>query len=463
MPQIRSNETSTLLDLLENSVCSFSSKTLFQTDHFTITYCEFYNQVRALSTFLSRFDRELVLVKSTNPINIAIAFFSIVLTNNIALLLDPSDEKLHLCYHNIRLILDDPTIEHHLNGGVQHYISEFPNISTQDVCVIIHSSGTSGSSKGIMLSQKNICSNAISGLENYAAEAGERIINAIPYYHAFGLTAGLLAPIISGLTICVLPHPTFFFQSLKSYKPTMVNAPPALATILLDLIDSGMSNSNIGIDSITGGKLKKILCGGAPLDIETIVSFQEYGINVYGSYGLTECSPCVTINGEKYNKIGSSGFPLSCNKVLIASDGEILVSGDNVMVGYFEDDILTKTVVYDGILHTGDLGYVDSDGYLYVTGRKKNLIIFEDGRKCVPESIEKEIMHIPGVKEALVKSIIISKRTYLIISVYMDNNCCNKSNVELDIRMICSNYPIYTVEIRKKPFSKTLSGKIIRD
>lgn len=185
------------------------------------------------------------------------------------------------------------------------------------------------------------------------------------------------------------------------FKPTYLCIPPAI----VDSIAKILQNTN-DFAFATGGKLKTIISGGAFLHEETRSILSAYGIQVYIAYGLTECSPVISIERDGNILCGSVGQILPCCDVKIAND-EILVSGDTVMLGYWNNPSATKSVIVDGWLHTGDMGYVDDNGFLFLTGRISNLIVFENGEKLIPESLENEINCITEVIESLV----IAKRT----------------------------------------------------
>ena len=138
--------------------------------------------------------------------------------------------------------------------------------------------------------------------------------------------------------------------------------------------------------------MEYIICGGAPLEEKYVKKFRSWGVNLYNGYGITECSPVVSVNRNSYWRDGSVGPVLKGCEVRIAADGEVLVKGDNVMLGYYNDEQSTAEALVDGWYHTGDLGHIDTDGFLFLTGRKKNLIILSNGENVSPEEIEARIL-----------------------------------------------------------------------
>jgi long-chain acyl-CoA synthetase len=156
------------------------------------------------------------------------------------------------------------------------------------------------------------------------------------------------------------------------------------------------------IRRVFGGNLEYIICGGAPLDPMYVREFRSWGIEILNGYGATECSPCTAVNRVRYHKDGSVGVPVPGIEVKVTEDGEIAFRGDIVMKGYYKDSEATSTVLIDGWYHTGDLGNVDGNGFINLTGRKKNLIILSNGENISPEELEMDLSRDPAVQEALV-------------------------------------------------------------
>ena len=195
----------------------------------------------------------------------------------------------------------------------------------------------------------------------------------------------------------MLDHKYSFYQSLPSYNPDHLNLTPALIEGLLRILKSKPNK-----ELVFGTSLKTILCAGASLSQKMFMEMKKYGIHVYMAYGLTEASPCVSIDERENYMIGSCGSINDCNEVKISSDNEILVKGDNVMIGYLHDLELTKKKIVAHYLHTGDIGKI-VDNYLFVMGRKDNMIILPNGHKIVPEYYEKQLEQIDEINEVLLK------------------------------------------------------------
>ena len=283
------------------------------------------------------------------------------------------------------------------------------------VRVILGSSGTSGARKAVMLTERGICADMVAGLQKYTFSKGGRYLALLPRSHAFGLVCDLMAPLATGGTICVVPDSRAAVAMLAHFAPTQLNVPPRFAAALADLLDSSPDP-----ERVTGGRLRKILCGGAGVDASLIARLRAYGIEAFGCYGLSECSPCVAVNRDEWHKDGSAGVPLNCNEIFIEADGglmgapavggastpvgQICIRGTNVMAGYLDRPDLTETVLDDGLLRTGDVGRIDADGFLWVVGRMDDTIVLQDGTKVAPEELEAALRELPEVAEALVLS-----------------------------------------------------------
>ena len=302
-----------------------------------------------------------------------------------------------------------------------------PNQNSERMSVMLFTSGTTGTSKIVMLSQKNICTvinSARTPLERI--DENDTLLSVLPVHHTYELTAGIFCAIDHGCRICINDSLTHVSKNLKKYKPTTMAVVPLFVETFYNTImksvrkegkektfNKGIKISNaakkLNIDlskklfgqvtAAFGGKLDKIVCGGAALRPELVDIFRAIGIEIVQGYGITECAPLVSVVPfGVYN-------PKSCGKVTESmqvfidkenpsdSFGEIVVKGDNVMLGYYNNEAATKEVLKDnGWFYTGDYGYVDKKGYLYITGRKKNIIVLQDGKNVFPEEIENYIL-----------------------------------------------------------------------
>ena len=255
-----------------------------------------------------------------------------------------------------------------------------------DVATIIFTSGTTGKSKGVMLTQDNLAANVLS--VDYTTEPGSILLSVLPIHHAFCLVMDWLKGFSLGTTICINDSLLHMVKNMGVFKPqVMLMVPMMIETIYKRLasVDPAIPKKAVA-DNVFGGNLKIIFTGGAHLDPYYIGEFAEYGVEVLEGYGMSECSPVISSNTPETHKAGSIGKPLP-NAEIKFENGEILVKGSSVMKGYYQMPEETAETLKDGWLHTGDKGYMDEDGFLFINGRVKNLIILSNGKNVYPEEI----------------------------------------------------------------------------
>jgi len=372
---------------------------------------------------------------------------------------------------------------------------------------ILFTSGTTGVNKGVMLSHKNILTVIHSAFSMF--DLADVSFSVLPINHTYEFNLHILGAIYDGITIC-------FNDSIKHVKENLLTFQPGMSLMVPMIVESLYKNiwkeaeknnlkkhlqygiwfSNIirkiGIDrrdlffkpvhQSLGGNLKTIVCGGAPLRPDIVKGFDNLGISVFNGYGITECAPLISSNCTLKSIPGSVGFVIPDNKVRIAdtdSDGigEIQVMGDNVMLGYYKDPVSTrKTFTEDGWFKTGDLGYLDRKGALYITGREKNLIILANGKNVHPEELEEYILeNLAYVKEVVVFAPLSSDGSEVMImaEVYLDQEFLVQHGVDNakeilrdDIsklnRRLSSYKRINDVCLREIEFEKTSTRKIKR-
>lgn len=327
-------------------------------------------------------------------------------------------------------------------------------------CAIAFSSGTTSVAKGVVLSQCNLLSDARGGMAHYRFTQDDRYVAVIPRTHLFGLVADMLAPLIAGGRVCFSTNSLAFFADLVRFRPTSLSLPPALVSSMVRLCRGGMAP-----EQITGGALERVMCAGADVPEELISSMEGLtGVRVRPAYGLTECSPCVSLTQDWQRVSGSVGAVIPCCEVGI-EDGEVLVRGANVMLGYYHAPEETGRVMRDGWLHTGDLGRVDERGNLFLTGRRSSLIVFEDGRKLMPEVLEARLQGVPDVVEALVLPSRCDGRMRYRVTVHVAAEA-NEPQVEGYVRDCCREVGfgelLAGVEFTRQPLPRTALGKLIR-
>lgn len=299
---------------------------------------------------------------------------------------------------------------------------------------LMFTSGTTGKHKGVMHTQKNLLA-IINNSQKYM-NITERALAVLPYHHSYEASCGILTMFHHGMRVCINETLRTFLPNLALYKPTEILLVPLFveniynriwaqaeekgkAKALKLLIKFSNNMLKLGIDlrgklfatirAAFGGELLIAVCGGAPLKSEHYKFFYSIGITLLNGYGITECSPIVAVNRNEYHRAGAVGLPIPCNEVKIDNpdengEGEILVRGDNVMIGYYHDPEATEAAFKDGWFKTGDMGRLDEDGFLYITGRIKNMIVLKSGKNIYPEEIEEALSYIPLIGEVIVSA-----------------------------------------------------------
>ena len=342
--------------------------------------------------------------------------------------------------------------------------------AAEDIATIIFTSGTTGKSKGVMLTQNNLASNVEA--VKISAEPGTAMLSVLPIHHAFCLVMDWLKGFSQGATICINDSLLHMVRNMSIFKPDiMLMVPMMIETIYkrLAAADPEIPKAVLA-EKVFGGKLQTIFTGGAHLDPYYIDRFAEYGVQILEGYGMSECSPVISNNTPENHKPGSIGRPLE-NVEIRFENGEILVKGTSVMKGYYQMPDETAETLKDGWLHTGDKGYMDEDGYLFINGRVKNLIILSNGENISPEEIENKLALNPLVGEVIVTG----EDNGLTARIYPEQAVVEAK--ALDTEMIRSqlqefldeynkNQPTYRritgLVIRKNPFIRSTTKKIRR-
>lgn len=365
----------------------------------------------------------------------------------------------------------------------------------EEMSAILFTSGTSGTSKAVMLSQKNMISSFDGACRHVRYTQDDVMLCVLPLHHAYESNCGILSMLHTSTVICFNENLKYFFDNLKLFKPTGMCLVPMFAETMYKQVIEGAKRAGkykklmfgrklsrflkrVGIDVTQklfsdvyapfGGRFRKAVVGGAALDEQITGFFRDLGIVMLQGYGITECSPLVSVNREKFYDDSSVGPVLPCCEVKI-DDGEILVKGDNVMLGYYKNEAETNAAFDDGWFCTGDLGHIDENGFLHITGRKKNLIILSNGENVSPEELETYLMRIPFVKEAVVYD----HEGIITAEVFPDADALERESIadadaflqeridELNVTL--PQYKqIQTLKLRGSEFEKTTTKKIKR-
>ena len=371
--------------------------------------------------------------------------------------------------------------------------------------LLVYTSGTTGNPKGVMLTEHNLVSAVYYGLQ--VAEIKTKCLSVLPYHHTYESVVGILVALHKHADICINDSLKNVLKNLQLYKPDYIYLVPAFTEVFYKNIWAnakksgkdkglkvllGLSNAlrKIGIDKrdvffksiheAFGGNLKEIVCGGAPIRPEIGKFFNDIGVMLLNGYGITECSPLVSVNRPKFNDSSTVGVILPCCEVKInepneEGDGEIWVKGDIVMQGYYKEPDKTAKVLKDGWFNTEDYGRINDKGQLVINGRKKNVIVLNNGKNIYPEEIENYILRIPYVQEVIVKAVKNDKGQELSLcaEVFLNKEKVDEMQVEniedqlkkdisKETRELASYKHITKVKIRETEFIKTTTNKIKR-
>lgn len=383
-------------------------------------------------------------------------------------------------------------------------------IDDNKMSIMLFTSGTTDLAKIVMLSQKNICSNIYAYQAHFKMLPTDTLLSFLPIHHTFESSITILYGFYSGACIAFCDGLRHIQENLKEYEVSIFVAVPLVLETMYKKINKGIaeqgktklintmvkvSNGLLkchidvrkklfkAINDNFGGKLRIILYGAASLDKDTVIGFDNFGINSIQGYGLTETSPVLVAEGETKHRPGSCGYPLDNVVIKILNPdkqgiGEIAAKGPNIMLGYYNDEKKTEEAFEDGWFKTGDYGYIDKDGFLFITGRKKDIIVLRNGKNVYPQELEFLINKLPYVAESMVFSRESSKTdTVLAAKIVYDKETIQKAFGEKeekdyekliwkDIKEINKTLPTFKhikqITITDEPMSKTTTQKVKR-
>ncbi len=387
-----------------------------------------------------------------------------------------------------------------------------PDRDPEKMAIMLFTSGTTGTSKCVMLSEKNLVSSVNAACASVNFSPDDKTVSVLPLHHTYELTI-MLASLTYGFTIGINDSLRHLMRNFAHFQPTgLILVPLFVSTMYKKIWDEARKKKKdkllramlpisgglrrIGIDlrrklykdviGAFGGRLTKIICGGAPLNPELVRNFDALGIQISEGYGITECSPLIAVSPYFAPRAGSVGPAVPCCETRIAvegqnekgfDEGEIQVRGDNVMLGYYQNDAANAAAfTEDGWFRTGDIGYMDKDGYIYITGRMKSVIVLENGKNVFPEEIEEYLAKIPEIGESVVvgRKIPDGDTVNLIAVIYPSPEVFPAGTPAEEIeaklrekitalnRKLPSFKKITDIEIRETEFEKTTSRKIKR-
>jgi len=385
-------------------------------------------------------------------------------------------------------------------------------IDPEEMSILLFTSGTTGLSKGVMLSHKNIAADLMAMVTLVHIVKEDVFFSVLPIHHTYECTCGFLCPLFSGAAIAYCEGLKYIVKNLAEAKPTIFLCVPLILENLYSkiwktakkkgadkklkkLLRINYYTKKLKLDlaplllksvtAVFGGRLRLLIAGGAPVDPAIIEGIQAFGINCLQGYGLTECGPIAALNPDVNPNASSAGcMPPGMECKIVDVDGvgigEICIRGENVMMGYYNNPKATDEVLKDGWFHTGDLGYMDQEGFLHITGRKKNVIITKNGKNVFPEELEYYLNKISYVEECLVSG---RKReedgeTVIFAAIKPDREELEEQlGIEFEEEMaeqliwnkideLNKKQPIYKriqrMELRETEFEKTTARKIKR-
>lgn len=383
-------------------------------------------------------------------------------------------------------------------------------INPDDMHILLFTSGTTGNAKGICLSHKNICSNIMSVAQIVKVDKTTVVLSILPIHHTYECTLGHLLPLYGGGTVTYCDGLRYINKNINEYRPSFVICVPLLLenihkkivkTLKKSLPEKYFNNDKHFIDNMPGplrfivkrkikkslgGNIRTFIVGAAAINPSIIESFYKFGFKALQGYGLTECSPLVAGNNDIFYKADSVGLPIpnveyKINNPDSQGTGEIIVKGPNVMLGYYNDPEATYNVFKKGWFYTGDLGYIDENGFLYITGRCKSVIVTQNGKNIYPEEMEYYLNESPLVEECIVIGVNYEndRETYVNAKIlpskegfkeFLGKENISDSDVNKEIKKLISevnkklpNYKhIKNFKIVDEPFEKTTTQKIKR-
>ncbi len=493
-----------------------------------VKYCDFKDDIVALSTALLNLDLqgERIVLVGNNSYKWCVSYLAITTGNMIAVPLDralPENEMENLIKrsgasaiifedkhkdvvekilkqdsNNIKyaIAMNQPNDQDNIksfdcliNQGrklIANGDNTYDNIviDNKKMSVMIFTSGTTNTPKAVMLSQYNICSNVVAFSHYAKVTSDDTLLSFLPIHHTFECTATFLFGLYSGAKVAFCDGLKYLQDNLKEYNVSVLFAVPlVLETMYKKIIKNINENKEPDAISKFKGNLRLVLCGSAPLNVDTIHGFNDLGIEFIQGYGLTEASPIISAETNDSKRPGSIGRVLDNLEIKIDNPditgvGEITVKGPSVMIGYYNNPEETKKVLKNGWLSTGDYGYLDDDGFLYITGRKKDLIVLKNGKNVYPQELEALINKIPYVIESIVypreessrDTALCAEIVYsedLIVDTLGDKSVLEYKNILWnEIKEINKSLPIYKhikqISITTTPFAKTTTQKIKR-
>ncbi len=437
----------------------------------------------------------------------SVIFHSAKLTEKVSAL---PGEVERICFADLNALIAEG--KRLIREGDHSYLSL--RIDSHAMSALIFTSGTTGTPKGVMLSHRNICFSLSEMCQMIYVDERDTFLSILPFHYAYECMCGFLCPIYRGCTVAFGEGLRQLSKNLREVRPTVINCVPLILETMHEKVWANIRRQGMEskvrtrivatnlvptekgrlaakqkmfakIHESFGGRLRMLVTGGASVNPAVLKGLRELGIATLQGYGLTECAPLAALNRDTFHNDRSAGLatPNSLIDIYDMQDdgtGEVRFKGDNIMLGYYQNPELTKEVIRDGWFYTGDLGYMDKEGFLYITGRKKNVIVTTGGRNVFPEELEMHLEKSPYVAEAVVVGYFDEARgdSDIVALVYPDyarieelyGKQYTERQVENEIRKTVAEVNgsvqphkhIDTYLLRKEEFPKNTSRKIVR-
>jgi long-chain acyl-CoA synthetase len=275
-------------------------------------------------------------------------------------------------------------------------------LTADSLATIMYTSGTTGNPKGVMLTHGNLLSNAEAFIAAAPPPPDCVFLSWLPFSHIYARTVDIYGNLVSGCVLCLAESADTLIVNLAENRPHMMSAVPRFYEKVLGVVQADPKTARAKLRAIFGPRIDWLSSGGAPLPLAVAQAYLDAGLLVLQGYGLTESSPVISFNRKDAYKLDSVGQAIPGVEVKIADDGEVLTRGPHVMKGYWNDRAATTAAIQDGWLYTGDLGRLDADGFLYITGRKKDILVLSNGKKVVPNYIEGLLLADPCFDQVVV-------------------------------------------------------------
>ena len=384
-------------------------------------------------------------------------------------------------------------------------------VTPDQILSILFTSGTMGNSKGVMLTHENVAANIMDALKWVDLRTEDRFLSVLPMHHSYECTDGFLLAIFGGSLTSYAENLRRIVENMAETKSTAMLGVPLLWHAIYKKIEEAMAENGMWkvnaakrvasfsekilrtqirrkvfakVHEKFGGCFRIMISGGAAVDPKVARGFRELGFTFLQGYGLTEAAPIIAVNRDFAFKDDAAGLPLPSVEVRIAEDSEVLARGPNIMKGYYNNPETTQETLKDGWLHTGDLGYIDEDGFLHIQGRKKAVIVTPGGKKVYPEEVEAELMKSPYILECLVwgeshshpnqevevQAVVVPNTEYFISQGLEKTGGVDIARVEeilkREVKERCQNLApfkrVTSLTIRHEEFEKTTTKKIKR-